>query len=175
MCGSLWNSPITCAAPQPPFWKGLEMSREQGDEYFQKGEQARLRCRFAEALEAYRNALSYYPKEAISERLRCHQKIGDCLRMIGDFSAAKEHFHQALSIAKQGDDELEVADSLVGLGLSMRGAADVQEAKRYLEQARGIYQDWDDPEGEAFVLWAMGGVWRIAGDLRRAKRSFKEA
>jgi hypothetical protein len=61
------------------------MSREEGDRYFQQGEQKRIGSHFVEALNAYQVALTHYPEEAIEQRLSCHQKIGDCLRMIGDF------------------------------------------------------------------------------------------
>jgi tetratricopeptide (TPR) repeat protein len=158
--------------------RGEEMRGEDGDRYFQQGEQQRIESHFAEALEAYQDALAHYPEEAIQQRLGCHQKIGDCLRMIGDFSAARDSFLRAFSLAqeaKEGEDDVEVADALVGLGLSERGRGEVEEAQQYLERARGIYEEWEDPEGEAYSLWAMGGLWRIAGELRRAKQSFEEA
>jgi tetratricopeptide (TPR) repeat protein len=154
------------------------MSAEEGDRYFQSGEQKRMESHFAEALDAYQTALTHYPEEAITQRLQCHQKIGDCLRMMGDFGAAKENFLRALSLAQEaqaGENEVELADVLVGFGLSERGLGEVEEAQKHLEQARGIYEEWEDPEGEAYALWALGGLWRIAGELRRAKTSFEEA
>ena len=154
------------------------MSREKGERYFQQGEDKRIGSHFVEALDAYQIALTHYPEEAIEQRLRCHQKIGDCLRMIGDFAAARESFSRALSLvqkAREGEYDLDVADVLVGLGLSVRGLGEVTEAQQYLERARGIYEEWEDPEGEAYALWALGGLWRIAGELRRAKQSFEEA
>ena len=153
------------------------MSREEGERYFLQGENKRSGSNFAEALDAYQVALTHYPEEAIEQRLRCHQKIGDCLRMVGDFAAARESFLRALSLAQEaqeGEDDVDVADVMVGLGLSVRGVGEVAEAQQYLERARGIYEEWEDPEGEAYALWALGGLWRIAGELRRAQQSFEE-
>jgi tetratricopeptide (TPR) repeat protein len=154
------------------------MSAEEGDRYFHFGEQKRIKSHFAEALKAYQDALTNYPEEAIAQRRQCHQKIGDCLRMMGNFGAAKESFLSALTLVQEaqgGEDEVDEADALVGLGLSARGLGELDEAQKHLEQARGIYEQWEDPEGEAYTLWAMGGLWRIAGELRRARASFEEA
>jgi len=68
--------------------RGERMRREKGDRYFQLGEHKRMESHFAEALEAYEDALTHYPEEAIAQRLLCYQKIGDCLRMMGEFAAA---------------------------------------------------------------------------------------
>ena len=154
------------------------MSREEGEKYFQQGEDKRIGSNFTEALDAYQVALTHYPEEAIEQRLTCYQKIGDCLRMTGDFAAARESFSRALSLAQEaqeGEDDVDVADVMVGLGLSVRGVGEVAEAQQYLERARGIYEEWEDPEGEAYALWALGGLRRIAGELRRAQQSFEEA
>jgi tetratricopeptide (TPR) repeat protein len=155
--------------------RGEEMSGETGDRYFQEGERKRTEAHFAEALEAYQEALTHYREEESAQHLTCYQKTGDCLRMIGDFAAARESFANALSLAQQGGAEVEVADALMGLGLSARGLGEVEEAQGYLQRAKGIYEEWEDPEGEAYALWSLGGLWRIAGELRKAKQSFEEA
>jgi len=78
----------------------------EAEELFERAEEARARSRFQEALEGYRKALEGFPRERLLERLHCLQKIGDCLRMMGEFEEAKRSFTSALELAEEGGDEL---------------------------------------------------------------------
>lgn len=145
-------------------------------ELYDKAEVLRERCKFKEALELYKEALVRLKPEEHHGRLEVLRRIGDCCRMLGLFEEAKKAYEEAMSIAMQGEgDELEVADTLVGLGLAQRGLGEIGEAKRNLLKALELYQDNDDPEGEAFCLWALGGLLRAEGELLKAKEAFEDA
>jgi len=143
---------------------------------YEEAEVLRERCRFKEALELYKEALSCLGPEEGYGRLEVLKRIGDCCRMLGFFEEAKKAYKEALEIAIQGgESDLEVADALVGLGLAQRGLGEIKEARHNLFKALELYQEYDDPEGEAFCLWALGGLLRAEGELLRAKEVFEDA
>ncbi|MEN3203661.1 MAG: tetratricopeptide repeat protein, partial [Atribacterota bacterium] len=137
-------------------------------ELYERGEEFRATSQFRKAVETFRQALEVVPLSDSALRLLLLRRLGDCLRMVGNFEEAKSAYSKALEVAQEVGDDLEVADSLVGLGLAQRGLGELEEAFRNFEKAREIYEEYDDPEGEAFTLWALGGLFRVMGELKKA-------
>lgn len=142
---------------------------------YEKGEELRAASRFREAREVFEEALQVVPQGDSFLRLLILKRLGDCLRMVGDFEKGKRAYAEALELAQEMAEDLEVADCLVGLGLAERGLGELEEARKNFEKARSIYEEYDDPEGEAFTLWALGGLFRAMGELRKARETFQEA
>ena len=96
-----------------------------------------------------------------------------------EFQAAKEQFQRAVAIreAALGDDHPEVANSLDGLGLTVRDLGEFHEAQTYFLRALAIRQaalGQDDPE----VAITLDGLGLVARDLdrpRAARRFFKRS
>ena len=96
-----------------------------------------------------------------------------------EFQAAKEQFQRAVDIRKAalGDDHPEVANSLDGLGLTLRELWDLPEARNCFLRALAIRQaalGRDHPE----VAITLDGLGLVARDLNRpraARKFFKRS
>jgi hypothetical protein len=64
--------------------------------FFRQGERARQKSRFAEALAFYRRAQTAYKKARDTDGERnALLGVGDCLRMLGQFTQAKQAYARA--------------------------------------------------------------------------------
>ncbi len=142
---------------------------------FRQGERARQKSRFAEALALYRQARQAAKAAGLEEcELDAHLGIGDCLRMQGKFGLAQRAYERASRLAGDLDDTAGKAESLAGIGLSVRAQGNPQRALPYLAEARALYRHAHVHDREGFIVWAMGGTYRFCGDLKKALSHFKQ-
>src|SRR5512145_1165625 len=97
------------------------MSGSNPDRLFQRGEQARQKSCFAEALAFYRQAQSAYKanKDVEGER-DATIGVGDCLRMLGQFAPATRAYNHAVRLSQLLEEPEGLAESIAGVGLSLR-------------------------------------------------------
>jgi tetratricopeptide (TPR) repeat protein len=96
-----------------------------------------------------------------------------------EFQAAKEQFQRAVAIRETalGPDHPEVANSLDGLGLTLRELWDLHDARAYFERALAIRETAlgpDHPE-VAITLDGLGLTVRDLGDFNQARAYFERA
>ena len=141
---------------------------------FQQGERARQKSRFAEALALYRQARQAAKAAHLGEcELDAHLGIGDCLRMQGQFGLAQRAYERASRLADRLADREGEAESLAGIGLSVRARGNPQRALAYLAKARALYRQAQVYDREGFIVWAMGGTYRFCGDLKKSAEPFQ--
>ena len=143
---------------------------------FALGERARGRSRFADALEYYRRAIRAAKTEH-AEVWQLDARLGaaDCLRMQGRYGLAARAYDRARQLAERLDDAQGTADSLAGLGLSVRARENPAHGLPYLNEAGRLYRGAGVREREGFVSWALGSTYRFCGDLRKARTHFTRA
>jgi tetratricopeptide (TPR) repeat protein len=94
--------------------------------------------------------------------------------MRGKFAQAQQVYLRAVRISQALADQEGLAESLAGVGLSLRAQGNPERALPYLSQAHTIYHR-AHAEGEGFILWALGSTYRFCGDLRKAVSHFRKA
>src|SRR6059058_5923800 len=96
---------------------------------FRRGERARQKSRFAEALAFYRQAQAAYKREKDLEGERdAFIGVGDSLRMLGQFARAKQAYTRAVRLSQFLADPEGLAESQVGVGLSLRAQGNPERA-----------------------------------------------
>ena len=78
------------------------MTLHSPDQVFQRGERARAKSRFAEALACYRQAQAAYKAQRDYEGERdATIGVGDCLRMTGQFGLAQRAYTRAVQLSSE--------------------------------------------------------------------------
>ena len=90
---------------------------------------------------------SPYQKEAF---------LGLLYQQHGEWAGAKDHWSQALSLAKEQGNNVGVAQASCNLGLILEKLGEIEKANEYLQSALGIYQQLNDPGGKAITLNNLG-------------------
>ena len=151
-------------------------TRPASQRLFALGERARSRSRFADALDYYREAIQAAKTERVEVRqLDAQLGAADCLRMQGRYGLAARAYERARRLAERIDDTQGKADSLAGLGLSVRARENPAHGLPYLNEAGRLYRGAGVRERESFISWALGSTYRFCGDLRKARTHFTRA
>jgi tetratricopeptide (TPR) repeat protein len=154
-----------------------KISVKPSHRYMQAG-LARLReNRYAEAQKAFQRALTLAQgtDELDGEDFaRIEHLIGQCLRALGNVSAARVHFERALEQAEAfyGANDVALIPICTDLGDALRSLGDLADAKALYERALAL-----DPEDSEvpFTLCGLGRVLEHLGDLQEAKASYQKA
>ncbi|HEY6570925.1 MAG TPA: tetratricopeptide repeat protein, partial [Candidatus Limnocylindrales bacterium] len=93
----------------------------------------------------------------------------------GDYRLGEAYLREALSIARELDDEEAMAAVLNWLGTNAYGAGDLDAAEAYVSESLEIRRRIGEPAGIAVALNALGGVHHFRGDLDLAREMFVES
>ncbi|MCP5096507.1 MAG: tetratricopeptide repeat protein, partial [Chloroflexi bacterium] len=106
-------------------------------------------------------------------------KVGYYLIFLGEYTAARPFYEQALAIRQQvlGDDHSDTANSLNNMGSLLNAMGELAQARPYLEQALAIRQQvlGDDHPDTAQSLNNMGTLLNAMGELAQAQPLYKQA
>lgn len=109
------------------------------EKLFEQAEKKRAASQFNEAIKLYLSAWKICGNDK-DARPSCLLALGDCYRMVGAYEKAKKSYEQANKIALSVSDKGLAADSLVGLGLTLRGMGRHREALKAFVKSRQIYE-----------------------------------
>src|SRR3989304_9035860 len=129
---------------------------------FQQAEKKRASSQFNDAIKFYLSAQQLCGNNS-DAKLSCLLALGDCYRMVGAYERAKKNYELAHKIAVSISDKSLAADSLVGLGLTLRGMGRHKQALKIFSKSQKIYTKPKDMAGLDPSLWANGGGFRIKG------------
>lgn len=147
--------------------------KEEISELIEKAEALRQNTEYKDALKLFRKAAFLSKRDDYFDGfIGATIAIGDIYRMVGDFDSAIENYEEALDACEALGDELAAADSMAGIGLSLRALGRWREAIRVVKKAKKVYETENDRKGIAFSVWAEAGAWRVAGNIRKAIENF---
>jgi len=93
----------------------------------------------------------------------------------GDFETAMDAAHQAVELAREIGNDLELANAIVGIGAVAAARGDHLEGVRRMEEARTVYRRIGNRSGEGVALANLGDFAASAGEHERAAELFREA
>jgi CHAT domain-containing protein/tetratricopeptide (TPR) repeat protein len=121
------------------------------------------------ALEAFR-ALGQRDREA-----RVLNRLGDLSRKIGEVSDAERYFQEALPLAREGDDPVNVADILNNSGLLMLATGRLEDGIAQLQSAIPLAQEVDSPNVEGALNLNIGDGYSRLGVYEQAIDAYRRA
>jgi tetratricopeptide (TPR) repeat protein len=107
--------------------------------------------------------------------------LGDVLRQVGDYGAARQAYEGSLAIDQELDDERGAAVSNGQLGTLAMVEGNLAEAETRYQSALTTFRSLDEPEQEAIAWHQLGRVyeeakaWEQAEQAYRASAQLKEA
>jgi predicted ATPase/DNA-binding CsgD family transcriptional regulator len=100
---------------------------------------------------------------------------GSAASIQGDFSAARDHFSEALQLGRQLDDGPTIVGALQGLANAASLEGQPGQALPYLEDSLTIARELDDQHLQVDALAALGNLLLELGDLSRARSCLEES
>ena len=95
--------------------------------------------------------------------------VGDAsLQLENRTQPARDHYNEALALARALDDRWLEADALLALGISYPNAVDQPRALEYFEQALTLFEAVDNRRGQAVALTSIQLVWIDLGEYQKA-------
>lgn len=88
---------------------------------------------------------------------------------------AREHFNEALTIARTIGDRVLEAEALLSLGRSHVGRVDAPKGLEFLEQALTLFEANDDWRAQAVTLTWIGSAWNDLDELEKALEPWSRA
>lgn len=128
-----------------------------------------------QALEALVKRLEQSPPDDASAAARAvlvaraRARAGALYCWIGEFATAGQHLEAALSVLRDHGQALDVAFTLVGLGIVAGERDEEHRARQLLEEGLAAYQNLDYQPGIAWALDALGDLAGSQGDYARAR------
>jgi class 3 adenylate cyclase/tetratricopeptide (TPR) repeat protein len=101
--------------------------------------------------------------------------LGNVYLSQGDYTAAEEHYQEALNIRRAEGHRQGEADSLSVLGVIHDELGDYSAARDYYEQALTIYHATGDRRGQTMALSNLGVVYCDMGDYEAARENHQQA
>ncbi|HHO51982.1 MAG TPA: hypothetical protein ENK18_14140 [Deltaproteobacteria bacterium] len=132
----------------------------------QQGRLARMSGQFGQALELFRDGLSYCTDPFTEATL--HARMGQTLVSLGAFAGAEAAFRRCLELARSHGDEVGAGDAWVGLGGIALCQGDLDEATRSAARARDAYR-------AVRHRWGLATTSEMFGEIARHRRSWDEA
>lgn len=139
------------------------------------GEQALLVGDYHEAIRLLGRALALASVEAIEERARILQYLGDAREGLGDYDEAAAHYRESKTLAEQINDRAAVAESLLGLAQIDRSRGLIHEGIALQQESLAIYRDLGDRRGEGRALAALGAAHTMLGESDASLRYCQQA
>jgi tetratricopeptide (TPR) repeat protein len=133
-----------------------------------------------QAIAHYRHGLAVAEKLEPSEGVKRHKGIlhadlANVLMNKGDFEEAKKAYEAALVIAKEQDDDRQIAVVKGQLGSLAMNQNKLQEAAERYREALAIFQRLNEPEVEAVAHHQLGMVYERAKQWDAAEQAYRES
>lgn len=134
-----------------------------------KGEQRAALGQFDESL-TYSNQLGYQPLIALSTlgKSAVHSRLGD-------YPLSLALANRALSIFRQLDDRLSLADAYKIKAIVQREMRNLDVSELYLHTSIRINEEYSNPVNLAESYVELGKLYAVRGDLPRASLAFRAA
>ncbi|OQY50081.1 MAG: hypothetical protein B6247_22140 [Candidatus Parabeggiatoa sp. nov. 2] len=134
----------------------------------------------AQAAECYRQGL------AVAEQLEPSQDVkrgrgilqtdlADVLMAMDDYDGARKAYESALTIAKEQNDNRQIAAVEGQLGTLALEQDNLQEAAQRYTKAQAIFHRLNEPESEAVIHYQLGWVYQEAKQWEAAEQAYREA
>ena len=95
--------------------------------------------------------------------------IGDAyLQLENRTQPARDHYNEALALARALDDRWLEAEALLSLGISYPNVLDQPRALEYFEQALTLFEAVDNRRGQAVALTCIQIAWVDLGEYQKA-------
>ncbi|MBU0500717.1 MAG: tetratricopeptide repeat protein [Gammaproteobacteria bacterium] len=166
-------SPLGAEEPLPAT------TAEQADRYYQQGKALQGERHYAEAIEAFQQALAYDKAHRPEDAAAGLHNIGDCYRDRQQFQQAIPFYEQSLELKKQqlGGESGSYATTLNNLAGVYRKLGQYAEAKARYERALAIWEKVYGPEhGQVAIgLNNLALVYDNLGQYAEAKVRYERA
>ncbi len=146
--------------------RGGGFTREEAVGHYDIGTALNNLGRFDEALEHFNLALGLFQQISAKPEILADvfANRGIAERLLGNYDAALNDFHQAETTFRQVGREMNVARALNNTGLVFEDTGDYRRAMQALEQSLEIAVRGNEVLGQAFVLNNMSGIAIDEGD-----------
>jgi tetratricopeptide (TPR) repeat protein len=134
----------------------------------------------AQAVECYRQGLAVAEQLELNEGVKrqmgnLQTGLADALTYMGDYDGARKAYESALTVAKEQNDDRQIAVINGQRGsLSMR-QGNLQEAARRYTEALAIFRHLNEPESEAVTHHQLGMVYQESKQWDAAEQAYREA
>lgn len=142
----------------------------------------RVRGRYAEALEASRDALDRL--QTLSEETRAsaaltlagaYRNVGLCHYQMGEIGKGIQELRKALELYQQAGYLPNLAQTHSDLGVLLRASGNTAGARHHFEEALAIWERVGNPLGMATVLNSIGVTYHHQGEYQKALDIFSMA
>jgi tetratricopeptide (TPR) repeat protein len=144
----------------------------QGEQLFQAGQYDQAALIFQETLKNIRETNSYNYCVTLTG-------LGCCFNQQGNQNQSIDCYQQALTIARQLEQSVDVKRHIGGLYINLADAfvdsGDFKQAKLHYEQSLALKKETDDARGEAAVNFQMGTLAMLQGNLAEAEQRYQIA
>lgn len=106
---------------------------------------------------------------------RANNGIAICYGMMGDYPSAIEYFHRTLSLSKQVNDFVRLADGYNGLGIVYKRLGDYPQGLVYYTQALALYDSIQDQMGLAAAHENVGVLYDLMKEPGKAMEYYQSA
>jgi adenylate cyclase len=92
-----------------------------------------------------------------------------------DYSKALDYFFKSLSINEELNNQLNIADNLINIGIVYHETSDFDKAIEYYEKALAIDRELDNKQGIVSDFLSLGSIYSDLGDYTSALSMYEEA
>jgi class 3 adenylate cyclase/tetratricopeptide (TPR) repeat protein len=154
----------------------LAFHYDRSDNVAQRRHYLRLAGESAQAAYANEAAIDYYrrvlPLLEAGEQVDVMLKLGEVLRLVGQWDEAAATYEAALACAVDLGDRRGEARSRHAIGDLLRSRGNYPDAQRYLDEARAIFHELGDRAGVAQVLHLAGTLAALQGEYAAARDNY---
>ena len=133
-------------------------------------------CKFTEATELYKEALSIMITTGERElEQECCAKVGMLFYSIGEYARAEEFLQQALQISKEIGDKIGEAVICSNLGVVFQYLGEYVKAEEHYRKALHITRENNNKDGEATCYGNLGTLFYFRGEYDKAEEILERA
>lgn len=100
--------------------------------------------------------------------------LGTFYRLEGQYSEAKEHFQNSLTLSEELDDQEDIAQSTNNIGLIYMSQDQLEKAKSYFQQSKALCEKIGKQKAIPSLILNLGIIDLKSGELDRALENFQE-
>ena len=154
----------------------LAFHYDRSDDVAKRRHYLRLAGESAQAAYANEAAIDYYrrvlPLLEAGEQVETMLKLGEVLRLVGQWDEAAATYEAALAFAVDLGDRRGEARSRHAIGDMLRSRGNYPDAQRYLDEARALFEGLGDQSGVAQVLHLAGTLAALQGEYAAARDNY---
>ena len=149
---------------------------KEGKVTLQLAELYERQCKYTEATELYKEALSIMISTGKRELEQvCYAKLGILFYSIGQYARAEEFLQQALQISKEIGHKMGEAAAYSNLGGVFGSLGEYAKAEEHIREGLRITKELDNKIGEASCYGSLGGLFLSRGEYEKAEEILERA